>query len=317
MVDFKYLYLGLCGMSRAHDANAMAGHLGAAVVAGYFVGEDLPDLDPKVYTAIEANLDRIIQGDEGIWYDAKKLGIRIPELFEPFPDEPSEQVDVAVIPKALGDNIRALRQTGHNVIFTSIAVRALREHSQYATEAIVAGIQKLIALFDHANPGRGYYGKSPGWILGNEVTLDEHTEFPPYQNQQDMVETVIDELIQTGSVHRQGFGGLFHVINHAAAITELARFGYQKLAQQGLAAHHHHVRLWRSLPDEEAELGPLKSAQHDPRTPEYWQEKDSHQWSAHLTHRIKTIYGFFTLLRFIESETKRQQSLEKFRYLMA
>ena len=52
MTDFKYLYLGLCGLARAHRANPMAGHLGAAVVAGYFFGEDNPDLDDKVYTAL-------------------------------------------------------------------------------------------------------------------------------------------------------------------------------------------------------------------------------------------------------------------------
>ena len=53
MVDFKYLYNGLCGLARAHTANAMAGHLGAAVVAGYFVGEELPELDDRVYAGIE------------------------------------------------------------------------------------------------------------------------------------------------------------------------------------------------------------------------------------------------------------------------
>ena len=40
-------------MARAHNANAMAGHLGAAVVAGYFVGEELPELDERVYSAFD------------------------------------------------------------------------------------------------------------------------------------------------------------------------------------------------------------------------------------------------------------------------
>lgn len=38
MIDFKYLYEGVCGPARAHRAGTMAGRLGAAVVAGYFFG---------------------------------------------------------------------------------------------------------------------------------------------------------------------------------------------------------------------------------------------------------------------------------------
>lgn len=132
-----------------------------------------------------------------------------------------------------------------------------------------------------------------------------------------MAEVVIDELIRSAAVRRQGFGGLFHVINHATALTELSRLGYEDLARKGLAAHHHHVRLFRSLPVVEGELGPLKKATHDPRTAEYWNVDDASQWSARLTHRIKTLYGFFNLLRFIEQAEKREEAEQSFLYLMA
>jgi hypothetical protein len=132
-----------------------------------------------------------------------------------------------------------------------------------------------------------------------------------------MAEVAIDELIGSASVRRQGFGGLFHIINHAAALGELSLFGYQALAQRGLVTHRQHVRLWRSLPDVENELGPLRRAQHDPRTPEYWSGDAPSQWSARLTHRIKTLYGFFTLLRFTKDPAARKQAEEKFLYLMA
>ena len=42
MIRFEYLYKGICGLARAHKANGLAGHLGAAVVAGYFFGEEHP-----------------------------------------------------------------------------------------------------------------------------------------------------------------------------------------------------------------------------------------------------------------------------------
>jgi hypothetical protein len=132
-----------------------------------------------------------------------------------------------------------------------------------------------------------------------------------------MVARVVDELIRSASVRRQGFGGLFHIINHAAALTELSHFGYTELARKGWAAHRHHLRLGKSLPDVGEELGMLERAEHDPRTPEYWKRTKSVQWSAWLTHRIKTLYGFLSLLRFIDDPAKRTAAERQFLYLMA
>ena len=65
MINFEYLYRGLCGMANAPRASSMAGHLGAAVVAGYFFGEEHPDLDPGVSKAIERDLIDLVRPEEG------------------------------------------------------------------------------------------------------------------------------------------------------------------------------------------------------------------------------------------------------------
>ncbi len=39
--------------------------------------------------------------------------------------------------------------------------------------------------------------------------------------------------------------------------------------------------------------------------------------SARLTHRIKTLYGFHTLLRLVEDSAKRSKAEKSFLYLMA
>ncbi len=38
---------------------------------------------------------------------------------------------------------------------------------------------------------------------------------------------------------------------------------------------------------------------------------------ARLTHRIKTLYGFYTIRRFIEDAATRKDAEEAFLYLMA
>ena len=317
MVEFEYLYRGLCGMANAPRANSMAGHLGAAVIAGYFLGEDHPDLEDAVFKAIARDLNRITGGEESIWFDPKKAGISAAELFKPFAEEKPQIESIDTLARALEANIGKARQSGHNVIFASIAIRALRGHEQHASPTLVTGIEKLITSFNDQHPGRGYFGKERGWLIGNKAPLADAEETPEYESLDAMAETVIDQLIATASERRRGFGGLFHLINHAAALTELDGHGYAKLAQKGLSAHRQHLRLYRALPNLEDELGKLEASALDPFEPEYWKKTESKQWGAWLTHRIKTLYGFHTLMRFIEDKGKREKALKQFRYLMA
>lgn len=316
MIDFQYLESGINGLANAHKAGTMAGHLGAAVSAGYFFGEDQSDLPGEVFRGIEGEIKRIIAGEEAIWWNAKQAGITPEDLFKPFPKVEATPDSIKSIADALQKNVRETRQSGHNVIFASIGIRALLDHTAFASPQVIAGIAKLTEGFNTAHAGRGYYGKQMGWLTGNQVELEPNDTFPPYASIQEMVDVTISELIATASVKKQGFGGLWHIINHAAAVTELDRFGFKELARLALPAHHQHIRLWRSLPDVEEELGAVPKAAHDPHDPEYWKgmlKRDE----ARLTHRIKTLYGFFTLKRFIEDETKRTQAEDAFLYLMA
>jgi len=315
MVKFNYLHKGLCGLANAHRASPMAGHLGAAVTAAYFFGEDQSDVDEVVYRSIERELERIIRGEEAIWFNAKKAGVTVAELFEPLPKERPQENLIPTIAEALSQNVNQTRQSGHNVIFAAIALRGLHDHPQFAAPNIVSGIRKLIEGFNNAPPGRGYYGKEGGWRVG-EASLPNDDNFPPYKDVHEMVNVVIGELIDTASVRRQGFGGLWHIINHAAGIIELSLFGYRDLADQSLPAHRHHVRLWRSLPDVEAELGAVKKAGHDPRKPEFWTTDTLKRDQARLTHRIKALYGFFKLLPLVQDQAKRKQAEDSVLYLM-
>jgi hypothetical protein len=317
MINSMYLYQGLCGLARAHRATPMAGHLGAALIAGYFLGEDLRDMDERVWAGIAGELDRILNGEETVWFDPQEAGITIDELFAPVPDESPREGGIPAIAEALSGNVGLTRQSGHNAIFAAIAIRALHDHTQLATPIILDGIRRLIEGFDNASPGRGYYGKERGWIEGDKVRLESSNEPSVYTDEAELAETAIDELIQGASLPRRGFGGLVHVINHAAALVELSRYGYGNLARSGFPAHRHHVRLWRSLPSIEDELGFAEPAECDPRTPEYWTTGTFRRDSARLTHRIKSLYGFITLTRFIQDRAERRAAEQQFLYLMA
>lgn len=316
MIEFDYLQTGIFGLANAHKAGTMAGHLGAAIIAGYFFGEDQGDLPDEVFRGVEGEIIRIIAGEEAIWRNAKKAGVTPADLFKPLPKEESKPDTIKTIADALQKNVGELRESGHNIIFASIAIRALHDHADFATPQAVAGICKLTEGFNSAHPGKGYYGKEKGWVYGNKVELATDDKFRPYASIEEMAEVTIDELIATAGIKKQGFGGLWHIINHAAAITEMDRFGHKELAKLALPAHHQHIRLWRSLPDVEDEFSAVLKADHDPRDPVYWKgmlKRDE----ARLTHRIKTLYGFYTLKRFIEKDAQRKKAEDAFLYLMA
>jgi hypothetical protein len=316
MIDRDYLARGLCAMSRAHRVNPMAGHLGAAVIAGYFIGEQHPDLDAEVYAGIEAELQRIMRG-ESVFSPPADAPITVAEMFEPFAAKEQPQEDlIDGIADALAHNVDQARESGHNVIFAAIALRALRDHPEHATPSTTDGIRKLIAAFDNATPGSGYYGKQRGRIDGSNVPLPEDAALPPYADLPAMASIVLDELIQHAPERRVGFGGLVHVINHAAALAELARYGYRELATNGLAAHRQHLRLFRTLPNVAAELGADTPTENDPRTPAFWQSGNIRRDGARLVHRIKTLYGFDTLIELVEDQYRRSLANDSLRYLM-
>ena len=302
-------------MARAHPVSAMSGHLGAAVVAGYFIGEQHPDLDEKVYTGIEAELERIIRG-ESVFSPKKDAALNAPAMFEPFAKEQPQENLIDGIADALWRNINSTRESGHNVIFASIAIRALKDHPDLATPSITDGVRKLIARFDNASPGSGYYGKARGRIDGRKILLPRNDGIPPFPDLQAMADAVVDDLIQHVAQRREGFGGPWHVINHAAALAELSRHGYRELALKGLPAFQEHFRLFKTVPDVSEELGAETPTADAPLTPDFWSPEKLRRERAHLTHRIKTIYGFNALAELVANESRRNQADEKLRYLM-
>ena len=146
--------------------------------------------------------------------------------------------------------------------------------------------------------------------------MPEDDSLPPYTTLQEMAGVVLEELITHAVERRDGFGGLWHVINHAGALAELTAHGYGELAARGLAAHHQHMRLLKTVPNVADELGADTPAEHDPRTPAFWSSEKISRDRARLDHRIKTLYGFDVLVDLVEDRDKRHQANDKLRYLM-
>lgn len=314
MIDFRYLSQGLNALARAHQVGPMAGHLGASVVAGYFVGEQRPSLDSKVYAGIAGDLERVKQGKSVFGSRPKNGKSRDPELFRPFPKQKADAALIDGIAEALEKTLSKPRASGHNVIFASLAIRALKEHPDLATPAITDGVRKLILRFQNMHPGWGFYEK--GRVSGDRVELTEKDGVPEFTATAGMANVVLDEIIQLDpKFRRQGYGGLVHICNHAAAISDLAQYGYPDLVPKAVAAHRLHLRLWKALPNLIAKLGPQIVSQHPAHSAAYWQGKVRYD-SALLTHRVKTMFGFDELAAEVDDEAKVKQAYAKLVHLI-
>ena len=203
------------------------------------------------------------------------------------------------------------------MIFASIAIRALKDHPEFSTPSVVEGIRKLIAGFNNSHPGSGFYGKEKGRILGNKITLPEDDTFPPYQDMAGMATAVLDQLILLDpKIRRQGYGGLVHITNHAAAITDLVQYGYPELLPKALASHHRHMRLYRDLPNLIEQLGAITPSEHTPNTSDYWTSGKVPYNRGLLTHRVKTMFGFDELVEVIDDDAKVKKAYGMLRYMM-
>jgi hypothetical protein len=132
-----------------------------------------------------------------------------------------------------------------------------------------------------------------------------------------MASVVLEEVIrQRPEVHRTGYGSLVHIINHAAAIADLANSGYAELVPKAIQSHRHHLRLWRNLPNVAEEKGPLKVSAFTPHTASYWKSGKVPYDRALLTHRVKTMFGFDQLAAAVDTEQKEEAAYDKLRYLM-
>ena len=118
------------------------------------MGRTRRELPEAVYRGVEGELDRVIAGEEAIWWNVKQTGITPSELFEPLEAGEDARGEVGAIVGALRGNVGEARQSGHNVIFASIAIRGVQDHPQFAKASVVEGICKLISGFDGAHAGR-------------------------------------------------------------------------------------------------------------------------------------------------------------------
>jgi hypothetical protein len=277
----EYLAKGLAALSVAHRKGWLEGHAGAAVLATfYFCKENA--LDERTTEALAKQIDG---------YMGKN-----PEDF-PAPDPGRGTADPARIVEQLDAQITELRAGGHDVIFASLALKALRDLPEYATPKIVDGIRDLLKLI-----------VARRWPDAETPYNLEHP-LPPYGSTKDIATITLQATLRPwGDVARVGASGIIHWITHADAVVTLEDLGYKDLARRHHPAQRLHINQavtgdGRREPDRAAV---------DWLGADYW-ESDTprklfqNSWLA--GHAFKLPYSLFRMLKLVEDQKLRDACL--------
>ena len=276
----EYLAKGLAALSDAHRRGWLQGHHGAAILSSYYFCLE-NRLDERTSRALRKQIDAFIASKP-----------------EEIPDGGPGRgtADPARIVERLDRQIATLNRGGHDVIFASLALRALRDLPEYATPQVVDGIVRLLELIAAS-------GASP------ETPFNRDHPLPPYGSANDIAKTTLEATLRPwGDALRIGASGVVHWITHADAVVTLADLGHEELARRGHAALRLHV-------NQEVTAGARPEPERaaiDWLAPAYWESDAPHRlfqntWLA--GHAFKLPYSLFRLLRRTDDAKLREACL--------
>ena len=267
------LSIGLASLSKAGESGVwFSGHFGGAVISGHFLLNEFA-LEPAVARLIEAKLDEIVDTFPAFFPTARPTPGTDPRVAEP--EAILEQLE-----PALG----RVANSGHAVIYASLALRAMRLDTSLQTESSCRNIADLVAAASQHDPNR-YYGfddpsavELPSEGLPDAGSLDALTRAA-------IAECAVVYPDEEIAGRKHFFNGeKIHGVTHAQALADLAVLGHGSLVAQGLASLRKQLYLSRQQPPEPKRTSPR--TQLIPTQPEFWRTKP-----ADGLHVVKLSYA--------------------------
>jgi len=291
----RELLEGLDGMSRVAEAHNtfVGGHTAAAVMASAFFCRE-QKLDDKTQKEILSLIETRL---------LKK------SIYAPRPKEPADPVLIDSLVKDLDAGVDTLRQSGHNIIFTNICLKALREVPDAATPGRIDGLRKMVQSFGHGKSSEG-------------PSLENKNTFVDLRDETKFIHFVFEEYLKAMGLYRNGrgyHGFAGHLLTAGHALVELHRMGYRDTAEKGVEAYWQFVKEARDGADlggERVVSAPVHAP--TPLVQDYWIGQEQHQSGDIVTsHLVKYPYSFFALAKELRDDSLRQRVLDSIYYLTA
>jgi len=211
----------------------------------------------------------------------------------PAPDPGRGAADPARIVEQLDRHAAELRSGGHDKIFASLALRALRDLPEFATASVIDGICRLLEVFVATQPP----------VRASRHAL-EHP-MPPYRGPEDIAAVTLRATLRPWSHLRAvGTSGVLHWVTHAEALITLEELGHGEVARRGYEAHQ--IAVNRPVEDDGTPAPDRLPV--DWLGPAYWESDAPRRvldGSWLFGHSFKLPYSLFRMLRRTEDPAFR------------
>lgn len=212
-------------------------------------------------------------------------------------------------------NVHKLCDIGHNVIYSALAIKALRDTGMHPPE-MVAGLQDLIQAFDTIRFGMYIGGKGKGV---EEMTLAPDDGIPSSSEIGDIVALTFSEFLKFKQIydldiHKAQVG---HLITHVHALVELLELGYPDLWEEGLTPFKIKVKILRKTQAFKApkKWRPCKVSRKSPMDAAYWrQDFEASDWD--YGHTFKYNYSFHNMIDRLVNPEEKEKCVKHFRYMV-
>ncbi|MDM5433389.1 hypothetical protein QUG28_11585 [Bacillus hominis] len=288
-------------------------HFGAAAIASYFFTKD---------NSIDEETACNIYSQTKMMLHKQRLGIAIDN--EQGVDYQSAEETII---KYLEQTIDELHWIGHNVIYASLSLLAIKELGHWGGEQYINNIANLILSFQKTIPGRSWIGfttKEVKQLLINNDEIQSEIKNPKQLSKFILNELSKFKIIYRAESHHDLIG---HMLTFSHAINILYDLGYIELFQRGikpLLKLVYVLRESRNLTSNEQlilnspvdRLPLIQAKQVDilPIENVFW-HKDYSEWNWDFGHIFKFSYSYFDHLK--RAPEYKNKTLDKFRCIIS
>ncbi|PGS85709.1 hypothetical protein COD02_06555 [Bacillus thuringiensis] len=286
-------------------------HFGAAAIASYFFMKD---------NNIEEETARNMYLQTRMMLSKKKIGEMIDDK-----KEIDFQIAENMIIKSLEQTIDELHWVGHNVIYASLSLLAMKELQKWGDNQAIEGITTLILSFRKTIPGRSWIGYTTKEVkqLSFEDEIQSELSNPPQVSQ-----FILNELSKFNGIYRaESHHDLIgHLLTYSHAINIMYDLGHIDLFQRGIRPLLKLVYVLRASqklklnteitlhsPIDRLPLIQSKRANFLPTENIFW-IKDYSGFDWDFGHVFKFSYSYFNHIK--RAPDYKDITLEKFRYVI-
>ncbi len=268
MLPDRYLIAGLDAMACIYPPGSdsqkgfVMGHFAAALLSGKLLGPGRP-VGRRCGTG-----DGIPSSTRRGWgWDAMT-----PQTTQEAPSPGELERFLAALQESFGTS----EYSGHHVIFSSLALRVLRQLPQLTTPRRMAGLLHMAKAFPALQP------RAPA------------VPAPLPHQPAGFCNEVLDAFLASlASRHGPGYSG--HLLTFGCAVLDLYDLGYTELARSAEIGYRDYMTACRHPASDPSEPGPSPAHATHPESAAFWRSRPDGYVMASIGHHVKYSYAFLTL----------------------